>query len=137
MANGSVGVMLKMKIPEGKEKRTQAIDIVKDVQKCLKDLIISFKLPIDLPTQSMMTAPSHERDHFLMKRLAEIKIDIGKLVGSQPQERGDQEFQAQNVYSALDEVQGSLITAMRSETEEMKHQQLESHNQLLQKMSTL
>ena len=133
MANGSVGVMLKMKIPEGKEKRTQAIDIVKDVQKCLKDLIISFKLPIDLPTQSMMTVPSHERDHFLMKRLAEIKIDIGKLVGSQPQEGGDQEFQAQNVYSALDEVQGSLITAMRSETEEMKLKHQESHNQLLQK----
>ena len=86
MANGSAGIMLKMKIPEGKEKRTQAIDIVKDVQKSLKDLIISFKLPIDLPAQSMMAIPSHERDHFLMKRLAEIKMDIGKLVGSQPQE---------------------------------------------------
>ena len=78
--------MLKMKIPEGKEKRTQAIDIVKDVQKSLKDLIINFKLPIDLPTQSVIAIPSQERDHFLMKRLAEIKIDIGKLVGSQPQE---------------------------------------------------
>ena len=78
--------MLKMKIPEGKEKRTQVIDIVKDVQKSLKDLIINFKLPIDLPTQSVMAIPSQERDHFLMKRLAEIKIDIGKLVGSQPQE---------------------------------------------------
>lgn len=91
MANGSAGIMLKMKIPEGKEKRTQAIDIVKDVQKSLKDLIINFKLPIDLPTQRIMTTPSHEMDQFLMKRLAEIKIDIGKLVGSQPQE-SDHEF---------------------------------------------
>ena len=71
-----------------------------------------------------------------MKRLAEIKIDIGKLVGSEPQET-DSEFKAQNVYSALDEVQDSLIAAMRSETEEMKQQQQDSHNQLLQKMNTL
>jgi hypothetical protein len=91
VANGSAGIMLKMKIPESKEKRTQAIDIVKDVQKSLKDLIINFKLPIDLPTQSLMAIPSQERDNYLMKRLAEIKIDIGKLVGSQPQE-SDHEF---------------------------------------------
>ncbi len=119
VANGSAGVMLKMKIPESKEKRSQVTDIVKDVQKSLKDLIVSFKLPIDLPSQSVMSTPSQERDHYLMKRLAEIKIDIGKLVGSQPQE-ADSEFQAQNVYSALDEVHNSLITAMRSETEDMK-----------------
>ena len=136
MANGSAGIMLKMKIPESKEKRTQAIDIVKDVQKSIKDLIINFKLPIDLPTQSLMAIPPQERDNYLMKRLAEIKIDIGKLVGSEPQE-DDSEFKAQNVYSALDEVQNSLISAMRSETEEMKQQQQDSHNQLLQKMNTL
>ena len=53
----------------------------------LKSVIADYKLPIEVQTQPsrvVMSTPSGMRDQFLMEKLIELKMDIRKLVGSEP-----------------------------------------------------
>ena len=111
-------MLLKLRLPEGAPKREQVTDVVKEMLKVLKEVVKEHKIPVEIEKRVLVSGKtggagsSDVRDQFLIEKLTELKLDLGKLVGKESQDGFDEledEEEDNTIFSAINHVHKSVI----------------------------